>query len=113
MNELLLEIDDEFCILGTGDALEVRFDATEIPPLEDGMERDYLLFLDGWAKDRDPNTVEALYVEPLPFHGMSAYPYGEDEHFPDTPEHRAWRLEWNTRHAHRWIEPLAPVAPGR
>ena len=31
-----------------------------------GWVRDYLVFLDGWAKDRDPNTVEALEVEPLP-----------------------------------------------
>ena len=73
-----------------------------------GFTRDYLVFLDGWAKDRDPNTLEALYVEPLPFHGMSGYPYGPDESFPQTPEHRAWRLEWNTRPAKRWIEPLAP-----
>ena len=23
-------------------------------------------------------------VEPLPFHGMSGYPYRADEHYPDT-----------------------------
>jgi hypothetical protein len=66
------------------------------------------VFLDGWAKDRDPNTLEALNVEPLPFHGMSGYPYRADESFPDTPEHRAWRATWNTRPAFRWLVPLAP-----
>jgi hypothetical protein len=64
--------------------------------------------LDGWAKDRDPNTIEALEVEPLPFHGMSGYPYRADESYPTTPEHQRYRAEWNTRPALRWIRPLAP-----
>jgi hypothetical protein len=102
--ELITAIDDRFAILGAGDALTVRFPADGLPPLSEGWERDYLVFFDGWAKDRDPNTLEALYVEPLPFHGMSGYPY--DEPFPDTPEHRAWRREWATRPATTWIEPL-------
>ena len=107
---LLDAVDDRYVILGTGDALEIRFDAKSVPPLAEGQRRDYLLFLDGWAKDRDPNTHEALEVEPLPFHGMSGYPYGPDEKFPDDAEHEAWRREWNTRPARRWIRPLAPQA---
>ncbi len=105
---LLAAIDDRFVVMGAGDALRVRFDAGSLPPLPDGWRRDFFVFLDGWAKDRDPNTVEALFVEPLPFHGMSAYPYGPDEAFPDDETHRAWRREWQTREATRWIEPLAP-----
>jgi hypothetical protein len=110
---LVSAIDDCFVILGAGDALTVRFDARGLPPLRDGWRRDYLVFLDGWAKDRDPNTLEALYVEPLPFHGMSGYPYGPDEHYPDDELHRAYRRDWNTRPATRWIEPLAPDSAGR
>jgi len=72
------------------------------------MRRDFLLYLDGWAKDRDPNTIEALNVEPLPFHGMSGYPYRADEHFPDTEAHRAWRRDWLTRPAFEWIAPISP-----
>lgn len=109
VNPLLEEIDDQYVIMGSGDALTVRFDASELPPVPEGYVRDYLVFLDGWAKDRDPNTHEALDVEPLPFHGMSGYPYPDDESFPDTPEHRAWREEWNTRAAHGWIVPLSPI----
>lgn len=108
--ELLEDVDDRFVILGTGDSLEIQFDASEVPPLKEGQRRDYLLFLDGWAKDRDPNTIQALEVEPLPFHGMSGYPYGPDESFPTDAEHEAWRREWNTRPAKRWIRPLAPAA---
>jgi hypothetical protein len=104
---LVQEIDDRFVILGSGDALHVRFDARALPPVPAGFRRDYLVFLDGWAKDRDPNTVEALHVEPLPFHGMSGYPYGANESFPDGDLHRAWRREWNTRLAEPWLPRLA------
>lgn len=106
---LLDEIDDQFVIMGSGDALTLRFDASKLPPVPEGHVRDYLVFLDGWAKDRDHNTYEALEVEPLPFHAMSGYPYPDSESFPDTPEHRAWRAEWNTRPAHRWVVPMAPA----
>jgi tetratricopeptide (TPR) repeat protein len=100
---LLGVVDDEFVIMGAGDALTVGFDASALPPVAPGFRRDYLLFLDGWAKDRDPNTLEAEHVEPLPFHGMSGYPYGRLERFPEDEAHRKWRVEWNTRVAERWM----------
>ncbi len=103
---LLEEVEDHFVILGAGDALEVTFDATELPELPAGWRRDFLLYLDGWAKDRDPNAVDVLYVEPLPFHAMSGFPYGEDEHFPADDATRAYRAEWNTRDAKDWIKNL-------
>jgi Tfp pilus assembly protein PilF len=109
---LVQEIDDRFVIMASGDALHVRFDARELPPVPEGFRRDYLVFLDGWAKDRDPNTVEALHVEPLPFHGMSGYPYGPDESFPDGEEHRAWRREWNTRLVEPWLPRVAGTGDG-
>ncbi|MEM8711861.1 MAG: FG-GAP-like repeat-containing protein, partial [Planctomycetota bacterium] len=107
VDPLLAEIDDQYVIMGSGDTLTIRFDAKGLPELPEGWTRDYLVFLDGWAKDRDPNTYEALEVEPLPFHGMSGYPYRADESFPNTPAHEAWRAEWNTRPGHRWIVPLS------
>jgi hypothetical protein len=106
--ELLTAVDDRFVILGSGDALHLRVDVRELAPPADGFVRDWLVFLDGWAKDRDPNTIEALTVEPLPFHAMSGYPYGAKESFPDDEAHRKWRREWNTRPARPWIPPLAP-----
>ena len=36
-------------------------------------------------------------VLPLPFHGMSAYPYPEGEDFPDTEAHRRFIAETLTR----------------
>ena len=107
---LVTEVDDRFVVMGAGDALTVRFDADSVPPLRAGWKRDYLVYMDGWAKDRDPNTAEALYVEPLPFHGMSSYPYGPDEAFPDDEVHREWRREWQTRPAKGRIDPLVPTS---
>lgn len=105
---LLKEAEDQFVILGSGDALRLRFDANLAPPLPQGWRRDFLVYLDGWAKDRDPNSLGVEFVEPMPFHGMSGFPYGPSEHFPDSPEHKAWRAEWNTRPSKTWIKSLAP-----
>lgn len=106
---LVQAVDDQYVILGAGDALTLRFDGKSVPPVPAGMRRDYLIYLDGWAKDRDPNTVQAQEVEPLPFHGMSGYPYRADEHFPDDAAHQRWRAEWNTRHDFQWIRPVSSV----
>lgn len=102
VDPLLTSIDDQFVILGSGDALKLQFDATELPDLLPGYRRDYILFLDGWAKDRDPNSISALHVEPLPFHGMSGYPYGKDERFPMNPERAAWMRNYQTRMSVPW-----------
>ncbi len=106
---LVQQVDDQFVILGAGDALTLRFDAHGLPPPAAGSRRDFLVYLDGWAKDRDPNTMQAEKVEPLPFHAMSGYPYRADEHFPDDEAHQRWRALWNTRPALRWIRPLSSV----
>jgi hypothetical protein len=104
---LLGAIDDRFVILSAGDAVDLRFDARGIAPPKPGMARTFLLFVDGWAKDADPNTTFSQTVEPLPFHGMSGYPYGAAERFPDDAAHDEWRLEWNTRPGRRLIPELA------
>ncbi len=105
---LLETVDDQFVIMGAGDALELRFDAGDLPPLPEGWTRDYLVYLDGWAKDRDPNTLSALEVEPLPHHGMGIYPPPPGLEYPDDGEHRTWREEWNTRMAYPHVIPLSP-----
>jgi hypothetical protein len=92
-------------ILGSGDEIRLRFSAA-LPPPPAGWTRDFLLKVDGWAKDRDPNTAFSTSVEPLPFHAMSRYPYPAGEHFPDDAEHRRYRREYNTRPALRLIRPL-------
>jgi hypothetical protein len=110
--ELLLEPDDRYAMIGAGDALTIRFDARALPKPREGFVRDWILHLDGWCKDADLNTVTSATVEPLPFHGMSAYPPPPGETFPSDDSHQAWKRAWLTRPAFRWIEPVCP-APER
>jgi tetratricopeptide (TPR) repeat protein len=100
---LLQAADDKFVIMSSGDELKLEFDASQLPPLADGWKRDFLLKVDGWAKDRDPNTAYSQSVEPLPFHGMSQYPYPTSERFPENDD---WRKQYNTRPALRLLRPL-------
>src|SRR5262249_31293540 len=110
---LLRSIDDRLVIMGSGDEIALTFPAAGLPALPKGWTRDFLLLVDGWAKDADPNTAFSLSVEPLPFHAMSAYPYRANEHFPDDPLHRAYLIEYNTRPALRLLRPLTrPATPG-
>ena len=59
-----------------------------------------------WSKDADANTAFGDSVEPLPFHGMSQYPYPAAERFPDDEAHRQWRKEYNVRRPVNFIQPL-------
>ena len=78
-------------------------------PVPERWRRDFLLFVDGWAKDADANTAFSQTVEPLPFHGMSVYPYPETERFPDDALHRQYREQYNTRPALKLLRRLSPT----
>jgi Flp pilus assembly protein TadD len=106
VRELLEAVDDRYVIMGSGDEITLRFDAGKLPPLPSGWKRDFLLKVDGWAKDRDANTAFSQTVEPLPFHGMSAYPYPVGEQYPKDTIHRKYRERYNTRPALVLIRPL-------
>ncbi len=106
VNPLLQEVDDMYVILNAGDEITVEFDASRLSELKPGWVRDFILYSDGWDKDGDINTLTSQTVEPLPFHGMSAYPYPNTEHYPDGEAHRRYRLEYNTRRVEHHLPPL-------
>jgi len=108
VRSLVTSIDDRLIILGSGDELVLTFPA-KLPALDPGWRRDFLLLVDGWAKDADANTAFPNSVEPLPFHAMSSYPYPAGEHFPDDAIHREYREQYNTRPALRLIRPLTAL----
>jgi hypothetical protein len=112
VRDLLAAEDDLLVVMGSGDELRLCFDASVLPPLPAGWRRDFLLWVDGWAKDGDANTAHSQTVEPLPFHGMSQYPYPETERFPDDPAHRRWREHYQTRPALRLLRPLVEPRGG-
>jgi hypothetical protein len=103
---LLEAVDDRLVIMGSGDELRLLFAARSLPAVKAGWKRDYLLLVDGWAKDGDYNTAFSQSVEPLPFHAMSSYPYPAPQRFPDDPSHREYRERYNTRPALRLLRPL-------
>ena len=97
VTELLETTDDRYIIMIGGDEVTVRFDAEALPPQVPGWKRDFLFLSDGWDKDADKNTVTGNRVGPLPFHGMSSYPYPAIEAYPKDDAHRAYREIYNTR----------------
>ena len=108
VRELLTQADDRLVIMGSGDELRLLYNAHGLPPVPAGWKRDFLLLVDGWAKDADSNTAYARTVGPLPFHGMPTYPYSAPQHFPDDPEHREYQWRFNTRLAITNLTSLRP-----
>ena len=93
---LIGRTDDMFVIAKPGDEISLSFDAASEPPLRAGWTRTFLLVADGFSKEMDINSASPDQVEPLPFHAMSAYPYGAGERYPDSPAYRQYRACYNT-----------------
>jgi hypothetical protein len=97
VRELLAASDDMFVISRPGDELSLSFAATQLPPLPRGWTRTFLLYADGFSKEMDINSASPDQVGPLPFHGMSKYPYAWPEHYPLTPPRQRYLGTYNTR----------------
>ena len=79
--------------------------------MEAGWARSFVFYANGWVKDGDLNTKFSETVEPLPFHGMSGYPYSAGEHYPDTAAHRDYLQTYNTRASRSTVGSL--ISAGR
>ncbi|HKQ52367.1 MAG TPA: CRTAC1 family protein, partial [Pyrinomonadaceae bacterium] len=97
VRELLLQTDDLFVISRTGDEISLSFDATRLPQLPRGWTRTFLLYSDGFSKEMDINSASPDQVMPLPFHGMTRYPYSAPEAYPMTEARRAVFEKYSTR----------------
>jgi tetratricopeptide (TPR) repeat protein len=100
---LVNQVDDRLAIIGSGDEVVLEFEAIATKP---NLKRDFLLLVDGWAKDSDANTAFGQQVDPLPFHGMTQYPYHGKETYPSRPELQEWIRKYNTRPGLRMLRPL-------
>ena len=101
---LLTTIDDRYAILASGDRIRIEYDASVLPPLPEGWVRSWCLTTEGWVKDADMNQAVRECVGPLPFHGMSKYPYDESK---ESHPHPDFIEEWLTRPARRLVNPEA------
>jgi hypothetical protein len=94
---LLKAVDDEYVIFGTGEDMDLEFNAAAQPPLPAGWVRDYFFYANGFVKDMDFYESSPFTVDSMPFHAMSSYPYPNTEHYPQDAKHTAYQLEWNDR----------------
>ena len=106
VRELLAAADDLFVVSKPGDAIALSFDARALPPVPPGGARTFLLHGDGFSKEMDINSASPDVVLPLPFHGLTHYPYDPSE-APERLRKQAERAEaFNTRVVAR---PLLPI----
>ncbi|HYP25906.1 MAG TPA: FG-GAP-like repeat-containing protein [Blastocatellia bacterium] len=106
VRELVSETDDIFIISRPGDEVALSFDAAGLPPLPSGWKRTFLLYADGFSKEMDINSASPDQVLPLPFHGMTGYPYPPPEAYPMTPKRRAYLERYNTRVVTSTVPPI-------
>jgi cytochrome c-type biogenesis protein CcmH/NrfG len=110
---LLTKSDDMFVISRPGDEISLSFAARKLPPLARGWTRTFLLFSDGFSKEMDINSASPDQVSPLPFHGMTAYPYADPEAYPMTAARRAYIERFNTRVVRGELPSIDALLTGR
>jgi hypothetical protein len=117
VRELLEAADDRFVVFGSGDGVKLDCDPAKLPTLPAGWVRDYFFYANGFEKDLDFYAAHAFSVEPLPRHGLVAYPYPTGEEYPSDAEHLKYQLEYNTRQRSGKMPPDLryhyPAAPPR
>ena len=96
----LMQNADEMYVIGRqGDQIYLRFPTVNLAPPTEGMQRDYFLVTACFYKD-EPGAWGYGFeftVNPLPFRGMSGYPYPPTESYPYDELHLAYLEEYNTR----------------
>lgn len=94
---LLLAPDDMYVAMSPSNEMTVEFDVHHAPDLKPGWVRDFIISTEGWMKEAETNGALAQTLEPLVFQGMSQYPYGPDEHYPDDKVHQEFLEHYMTR----------------
>jgi cytochrome c-type biogenesis protein CcmH/NrfG len=107
VRQLLLASDDMFVISRPGDEITLSFAADKLPALPQGWTRTFLLYADGFSKEMDINSASPDQLAPLPFHGMSRYPYRWPERYPLTAERQRYLDTYNTRVVTSYVDRIA------
>jgi tetratricopeptide (TPR) repeat protein len=94
---LVMGVDNQFAIFGSGEEIAADFDAASLPKLPAHWKRDYFFYANGYVKDMDFYDASPFTVSQMPFHGMSTYPYPARESYPQDDKSVQYQLEWNDR----------------
>ena len=106
VQELLAETDDMFVLMRHGDNIEMTFPKSA-PPAE-GMQRGFMLKAKLYYKP----VRGSKSIEPLPFRGMSIYPYPGTENYPQDKKHQEYRERYNTReYGHPGTQSMRDLLP--
>lgn len=96
---LVQDADNMYVIGRQGDQVELQFSTANLTPPAPGMVRDYFFFVACWFKD-PPGAWGYGFnftTNPMPFIGMSGFPYTDAESYPYDAAHNAYIQEYNTR----------------
>jgi len=107
---LLRRTDDMFVIARPGDEIALSFDARALPPIPARWTRTFLLYVNGYSKEMNPRSASPETLGPLPFHAMSRYPYGPNEHYPRARAYREYLARYNTRFVSRSVPSIETAA---
>ncbi len=96
---LLQNADNMYVIGRQGDQITMDFPIGNLTAPAKGMVRDYFFFVACWFKDPPGGWGYgfSFTVDPLPFIGMSGFPYTTAESYPYDAAHLAYLKEYNTR----------------
>ena len=96
---LIQDADDMFIIGRQGDQVNLQFSASDLPPVAEGMVRDYFFAVACWFKDPPGEWGYgfSFTVDPLPFMAMTGFPYSSAESYPYDAAHLAYLQQYNTR----------------
>jgi hypothetical protein len=96
---LLAADDDQLCLVGPGEVIELEFPASNLQDLPPGWTRSYVVRGIGYCKDADPFTATSDSIEPLPWRGMPAFPFPPDVKRPSHPAYEAYLKTYQARPA--------------
>lgn len=99
ITQLVQKADEMYIIGRQGDQIHLLFPTDGLKAPAPGMVRDYFLVTDSFYKD-EPGAWGygfTFNVDPLPFRGMSGYPYPSTESYPYDAAHQAYLQQYNTR----------------
>ncbi len=96
---LVAAADNMYVIGRQGDEVSLQFPVGNLTKLAPGMERDYFLFVACWFKDPPGQWGYGFNftVAPLPYIGMTGYPYTATQSYPYDAAHQAYLKAYNTR----------------